>query len=86
MLVTKDKTFYRTIVTLAIPMVLQNLITYSVGLADNIMIGALGDSAVSGVYMVGQIQTVLQVISGGIEGAILLLSSQYWGKKDRESI
>lgn len=86
MLVTKDKTFYRTIVTLAIPMVLQNLITYSVGLADNIMIGALGDSAVSGVYMAGQIQTVLQVISGGIEGAILLLSSQYWGKKDRESI
>lgn len=55
--------------TLAIPMVLQNLITYSVGLADNIMIGALGDSAVSGVYMAGQIQTVLQVISGGIEGA-----------------
>lgn len=86
MLVTKDKTFYRTIATLAIPMVLQNLITYSVGLADNIMIGALGDSAVSGVYMAGQIQTVLQVISGGIEGAILLLSSQYWGKKDRESI
>ncbi len=86
MLLTRDKSFYRTIFILAVPMVLQNLITYSVGLADNLMIGSLGDSAVSGVYLGNQIQTVLQVLSGGMEGAILLLSSQYWGKKDTESI
>lgn len=86
MLITRDKKFYRTVIALAIPMILQNLITYSVGLADNIMIGSLGDSAVSGVYMAGQVQTVLQVLSAGIEGGILVLAAQYWGKKDRESI
>ena len=77
MLLTRDKSFYKTIISLAIPMVLQNLITYSVGLADNLMIGSLGDSAISGVYMGNQVQTVLQVLSAGIEGGILLISAQY---------
>ena len=86
MLLTRDKSFYKTIISLAIPMVLQNLITYSVGLADNLMIGSLGDSAISGVYMGNQVQTVLQVLSAGVEGGILLISAQYWGKKDTESI
>ncbi len=86
MLFTRDKAFYRTLIALAVPMMLQNLITYAVGLADNMMIGSLGDSAVSGVYMGNQIQTVLQVLSAGIEGGILLISAQYWGKRDTESI
>ena len=86
MFFTHDKKFYKTLVALAIPMILQNLITYSVGLADNMMIGSLGDAAVSGVYMGNQIQTALQVLSAGIEGVILLLSAQYWGKRDTESI
>lgn len=86
MLFKRDKSLYRTIFALAIPMVLQNLITYSVGLADNLMIGSLGDSAISGVYMGNQVQTVLQVLSAGVEGGILLISAQYWGKKDTESI
>ncbi|MBQ8508413.1 MAG: MATE family efflux transporter [Clostridia bacterium] len=86
MLFTKDRTFYRSLVTLAIPIMLQNLITFSVGFADNLMIGSLGDSAVSGVYMGNQIQTVLQVFSGGIEAGILLLAAQYWGKRDTEHI
>lgn len=85
-IVTDDRNFYRTLITLAIPMILQNLITFSVGLADNMMIGSLGDAAVSGVYMGNQIQIALQVLSAGIEAAILLISSQYWGKRDTESI
>ena len=34
----------------------------------------------------GQLQTVLQMFVGGIEGAILILAAQYWGKKDTQSI
>ena len=86
MIMTRDKHFYKNLLLLAIPIVLQNLVTYSVGFADNLMIGSLGDSAVSGVYMGNQIQTVLQVLSGGIEGAILLLSAQYWGRRDCQPI
>ena len=85
-LLTRDKTFYRTLIALAIPVALQNLITFAVTFADNLMVGALGDSAVSGVYMGSQIQTFLQMFSGGIEGAILILAAQYWGKRDTKSI
>ena len=85
-ILTKDKYFYITLLSLAIPMIFQYLITFSVGLADNIMIGRLGDESVSGVYIGNQIQTVLQVVMGGVESALLLLSAQYWGKKDKTSI
>lgn len=85
-LFTKDRDFYKSLIALSIPIALQNLVTFAVGLLDNLMIGALGDAAVSGVYMGTQIQTLLQVFSGGIEGAILILAAQYWGKRDTEAI
>lgn len=85
-LITRDRSFYRSLVALAVPVALQNLITFAVSFADNLMVGSLGDAAVSGVYMGSQIQTLLQMFSGGIEGAILVLASQYWGKKDIRSI
>lgn len=85
-LFTRDRSFYRTLAALAIPISMQNLITFAVGFADNLMIGRLGDNAVSGVYIGGQVQTVVQMFIGGVEGAILILAAQYWGKKDTESI
>ncbi len=86
MILTKDKAFYKSLFLLALPIALQNLVTFSVGLADSVMVGSLGDAAVSGMYMGNQIQTLLQVFSGGIEGAILILAAQYWGKRDTDSI
>ena len=86
MIFTRDRSFYRSLVALAVPVALQNLITFAVSFADNLMVGALGDAAVSGVYMGGQVQTFLQMFSGGIEGAILILAAQYWGRRDTESI
>lgn len=83
---TRDRSFYKSLIALALPVALQNLITFAVAFADNIMVSRLGDSAVSGVYMGNQIQTFLQMFSGGIEGAILILASQYWGKRDTKSI
>lgn len=85
-LLTRDKSFYRTLVALAVPVALQNLITFGVNLADNLMVGSLGDASVSGVYMGSQLQTFLQLFSGGIEGAMLILAAQYWGKRDIGSI
>ena len=85
-LLTRDKAFYRSLVTLALPVALQNLVTFLVGFADNLMISTLGDSAVSGVYTAGTIQTLLQVFNAGIEGAVLILAAQYWGKRELPAI
>ena len=83
---TRDKSFYKTLISLAVPISLQNLITFAVGFADNLMIGRLGDNAISGVYVGNQMQAVVQMFIAGIEGAILILSAQYWGRKDTASI
>lgn len=86
MLITKRKVFYKKLLGLALPIALQNLISFSIGLTDTVMIGRLGDNAISGVYMGNQIQMLLQVFSAGVEGAILALSAQYWGKRDTKSV
>lgn len=85
-LFTKDRSFYKDLITLAIPISLQNLITFAVNFADNVMIGTLGENAISGVYVASQVQTVIQIFIAGIEGAILILAAQYWGKRDTDSI
>lgn len=73
---------YKSLVRLAVPIVCQNFITYGVTLADNLMVGRLGEAAINGLFMAAIIQLVLQMILGGIENSMLVLSTQYWGKKD----
>lgn len=41
-LFTKDRSFYRSLILLAVPISLQNLVTFAVNFADNVMIGSLG--------------------------------------------
>lgn len=82
----RDKSFYRTLIALAIPIALKNLITLSVGLADNVMVGSLGDAALGGTYMANQVMTLLQNIVADVATATAVLSTQYWGRRDTESI
>lgn len=84
--ITREKDYYQSLVRLAIPVALQSMITFLVNFADNLMVNSLGDAAVSGVYMGNQIQTLLMMFTSGISGAILIISAQYWGKKDTHHI
>lgn len=85
-LITRDKNYYQSLIRLAVPVALQSLITFLVTFADNLMVNSLGDAAVSGVYMGSQIQTLIQMFTSGIGGAILIISVQYWGKQDTRHI
>ncbi len=85
-MLTKDGSFYKNLVTLAIPISLQGLLTFLIGFADNLMVSSLGDAAVSGVYLGNKIIAFYQLLIMGIEGSLLILSSQYWGKRDTHSI
>lgn len=78
--------FYKTLARLALPIALQNLVAFTVNFADNIMVGRLGDLAISGVFIGNQIQFMVQLIVGGVGAALVILGTQYWGKKDTESI
>ena len=74
---------------LLITIACQNIIVYGVNLADNIMIGQLGEAAelaISGVFIVNQIQFLLQMMLGGIADGTVVMCSRYWGEKNIDSI
>lgn len=78
--------YFIPMATLALPIALQSLISFFVNLADNVMIGRLGDLAVSGVYIGTQTFTLLQWFVTGITTSLTILATQYWGKGDVKSI
>jgi putative MATE family efflux protein len=80
------RTFYRTLIRLALPIGLQNLISFTVNFADNLMVGRLGDLAVSGVFIGNQIHSMVQLITMGVGATLVILGTQYWGKQDTKSI
>ena len=80
-LFVRDKHFYRSFFSMTAVIALQNLISFAVNLADNVMIGGYSQDALSGVAMVNQIQFLLQMIVMGIGNGIVVLGAQYWGRK-----
>ncbi|AEF80945.1 MATE family efflux transporter [Leadbettera azotonutricia] len=78
----KDRSFYSTLAKIALPLALQNLITFGIGLADNFMVGSLGDLALSGVFLSNQVQWILQMLCAGLSAAMVVLAAQYIGKGD----
>ncbi|MEA4889831.1 MAG: MATE family efflux transporter [Clostridiaceae bacterium] len=86
MLMVREKGFYKRLFMLAAPLALQNIIAYSVSLADNVMVGSLGELALSGVYVANQLQNILQMLVLGLSAAMLVLGSQYWGKGERGKV
>lgn len=86
MQMVRDKGFYKRLLLLAAPLALQNIITYSVSLADNIMVGRLGELALSGAYVGNQLQNVLHMLVMGLSAALLVLGSQFWGKRETDKV
>ena len=82
----RDKEFYKRLFLLALPLAGQSILTFSVNLADNIMVGQLGDTAISGVYMANQWNNLLQKFVQGFCTASLVIATQYWGRRDTDSI
>lgn len=83
---TRDKNFYRQFFRLLFFIAGQNLIAYSVGLADNVMLGNYSEAALSGVALANQVQFLLQMVVGGIGEGVVVLASQYWGKRETKPI
>ena len=79
-----DKAFYRYLIFLAFPMIVQNGITSFVSFIDNIMVGQIGTEPMSGVAIVNQLFFVFNIcIFGGVSGAGIF-SAQFFGKGDYE--
>lgn len=82
----KDKDFYKRVLMIAVPITLQSLITFAINMMDTVMVGQLGEIPLSAVSISGQIFFVTTILCFGISGGGAVLTSQYWGKNDKESV
>ena len=82
----KDKSFYRMFFRLMIVVALQNLVAYSVNMLDNMMLGSYSQNALSGAATVNQIFFVVNQLAIAIGNALIVMCSQYWGKRDTDTI
>lgn len=77
-----DRDFYKRVLFLAVPMIIQNAVTSFVSFLDNIMVGQIGTEQMSGVAIVNQLIFVFNIcIFGGVSGAGIF-GTQFYGKKD----
>ena len=81
-----EVTFAKRMLTLALPIVAQNLITALVNMADVVLLSSVGQSAISAVSLAGQITFIVMLFTFSVGTGVGLLTAQYWGKKDHMAI
>ena len=86
MKITTDKNFYKTMLSIAIPIGIQNLITFTVSMSDTLMLGSLGEVQLSASSIGNNLFFILTVLMFGLGGGASVMASQYYGKKDMKSI
>ena len=82
----EKKDFYKELLTLAIPIGLQNLLVALIGATDALMLGRLSQDAVAAVSLANQIVFIMNLFVGAIVGGGGALIAQYWGKKDKTMV
>ncbi len=81
-----DAKFYKTVLVIAVPLLIQQLITSFVNMLDNIMIGQTGTLAMSGVSVSNQIITVFNLAIFGSVAASSIFGAQFAGKEDNDGV
>lgn len=80
------KTFFKRALTLAFPIMIQNLISTLVGTADTVMLGYVSQEAMAAASLANQFTFVMMCFYYGMSTATSVLCAQYWGKKDTKTI
>lgn len=78
--------FYKTALVIAIPIVIQNLISIGLNMADTIMIGKLGVDELAAVGTANRLYFVFSTLCFGVYSGAAVYVSQYWGVRDIPNI
>ena len=81
-----DKKFYKILVSLCIPIIVQNLISTSVNVIDTVMISSLGEASVASIGVANQFFFLFNMTMSGLTGGAGLFISQFFGKNDTKNI
>lgn len=79
-----DSAFYRYIIALVVPMILQNVVTNFVSLLDNIMVGRVGTAQMTGVSIVNNLIFVFNISVFGAVSGPGIFGAQFFGRGDHE--
>jgi len=82
----KDRQFYKNVAKIGIPIALQGLITTGVNMMDTIMIGKVGETALSAVSLANQFITIFHIFCMGIGMGASVLVARYYGMQDKKSL
>lgn len=82
----RDKKFYRTLAAFAFPIAAQQLITVGVNMADNIMLGQLGEVSMSGATLANNFISIFQIMCMGLGMGASVLTSRFFGMKEQRSL
>ena len=81
-----NKEFFRKTLLLFLPVVLQQLITVGINFLDNLMIGSFGETTIAAAAFGNQIYSLFQFICMGLGSGAIVMSSQFWGRKDTSAM
>lgn len=81
-----DRQFYKTLFQVAAPLVLQQLITTSVQLVDNVMVGRLGESSIGAVSVINQLYFIVILVTFGAYAGAGIFTSQFFGSGDHDKL
>ncbi len=81
-----EKSFLKMLMALAIPIILQSLVTASLNLLDNVMVGKLGESEIASVGLSNQFYMIFYYSVAGVGMGASIFMSQLWGKRDINKI
>ena len=81
-----DKSFYKMVLAIAVPIMVQNGVSNFVNLLDNLMIGRIGTNALSGVAIANQIMFVFYLLIFGASAGVGIFTAQYFGMGDDEGV
>lgn len=81
-----DKKFYKMVLFLALPIILQNLIASSVNMLDTLMIGRVGEVELAAVGIANQFYFIFSLFIMGISSGCAVFIAQLWGKRDKNNI
>lgn len=82
----KNKDFFKVMMSIALPITLQNLIASSVNMLDTLMITSLGNESLAAVGLANQVFFFYSVTIFGVATGSSIFIAQFWGKKDTENI
>lgn len=85
-LYVNDKSFYKKVAGISIPIALQGLITSGVNMMDTIMIGKVGETELSAVSLANQFISVFHIFCMGIGMGASVLVARYYGMRDKSSL